>query len=56
MLVTCAATVCATAVCMIESWSLSAVLLAPQAVRSKDEIAIEVKSMYFMDLNIFFLS
>ena len=56
MLVTCAATVCATAVCMIESWSLCAVLLVPQAVRSKDEITIDMKSMYFIGLNIFFLS
>ena len=60
MLVTCpafcAATVCATAVCMLESWALSAVLSAPQAVRSNDEITVEVKSIYFIDLNIFFLS
>jgi hypothetical protein len=52
-----AATVCATAVCMpLVSCVLSGVAPLPQAVRSKEETAIEVNSIYLIFLNIFFLS
>jgi hypothetical protein len=50
--VICAATVCATAVWMV----VSCIFFAPQAVRSMDDMTMEVKSIYFMVLNIFFLS
>ena len=52
----CAATVCATAVCILDSSAGVGVFSAPQAVISRERVTVIVNSKYFMVLNIFFLS